>query len=358
MTELTHGSLFSGYEGLGMAVEAALGARTAWVSDVDPGANTVLAHRLPGVRNLGDIVRIPWADVPTVDILSGGTPCQDLSMAGRRAGMSEGTRSNLWAQMREGINTLRPALVVWENVRGALSARADGDLGWTEGLLDERPAAQVPAQEKDHALRALGRVLGDLADLGFDAEWVTLGAADVGAPHKRERVFLLAWPREFTSPADSLRSRGWRGSPQPEQAGGDHALVGPGARGDGGGRDPLNLLPTPRTSDTNGAGKHGDGGMDLRTAATLTDFGRYAPAIKRWEAITGQSAPAPTKPSPRNGKPQLSADFVEWMMGLPQGWVCDSALGLTRRQQLQLLGNGVVPRQAAAAITHMMRRAE
>lgn len=126
--------------------------------------------------------------------------CQDVSQAGARKGMSEGTRSNLWVAMREAVSALRPRYVVWENVRGALSARADSDMGWTEGLLDDRPAERIPTQEKDHSLRALGRVLGDLADLGYDASWTTVPASAVGAPHKRERVFVLAWDQDAPHP--------------------------------------------------------------------------------------------------------------------------------------------------------------
>ena len=98
---LTHGSLFAGMGGLDLAITDVFGATTAWVSDVDPGANAILAHRYPDAPNLGDITRVDWATVEPVDIISGGSPCQDLSTAGRRAGMTPGTRSNLWESMRE-----------------------------------------------------------------------------------------------------------------------------------------------------------------------------------------------------------------------------------------------------------------
>ena len=77
------------------------GARTVWVSDIDKGACKVLAYRYPHAPNLGDITRIDWATVQPVDIFTGGSPCKDLSTAGRRAGMTDGTRSNLWVSMRE-----------------------------------------------------------------------------------------------------------------------------------------------------------------------------------------------------------------------------------------------------------------
>lgn len=182
----TLGSICTGYGGLDLAVEHVMDATTVWVSDIDPGANSVLAARFPDAPNLGDISQVDWAAIPPVDILTGGTPCQDLSSAGKRLGMTEGTRSNLWASMREAIATIRPRYVVWENVRGAFSAYAYSEVELEPGLLGEPYGPARPA------LRALGRVLGDLAELGYDASWTTVAAADIGAPHRRERVFVVA----------------------------------------------------------------------------------------------------------------------------------------------------------------------
>ena len=125
---LTYGSLFSGYGGLDMGVQSVLGGRTLWHCEYDAAPSRILDHHWPDVPNLGDITAVDWTSVPRVDVLTGGSPCQDLSHAGRRAGMTEGTRSNLWVQMREAIAALRPRLVVWENVRGAYSAPADSAL--------------------------------------------------------------------------------------------------------------------------------------------------------------------------------------------------------------------------------------
>ena len=183
------GSLFSGYAGLDMAVASYLGGTTIWHSEIDPGACKILAHHWPEVPNLGDITRIDWASVEPVDVITGGSPCQDVSAAGKRAGMRPGTRSGLWESMREGIAALRPGLVVWENVRGVTSACAHSDLG------DCPRCVGGPGQHQP-VLRALGRVLGDLADLGYDARWFGLRAADVGAPHGRFRIFVTATDSE------------------------------------------------------------------------------------------------------------------------------------------------------------------
>ena len=250
---LTYGSLFTGAGGLEMGVQSVLPGRTLWHSEIDPGACKVLAHRWPDVPNLGDITAVDWATVEPIDILTGGFPCQDVSHAGRRAGLIRGeggTRTGLWAEMLTAIKTLRPRLVVAENVRGLLSARADSDMEpcpWCLGDDDDRPA-----------LRALGAVLGDLADIGYDAWWTGLRAADIGAPHGRFRVFIFAWPADLGVAADARsigRGEGasdWAGpgtAPREGQAGGvgGHYLLGTDASG-------LTLLPTP------GANLGGNGG--------------------------------------------------------------------------------------------------
>ena len=110
-------------------------------------------------------------------------------------------------------------------------------------------------------------------------------------------------------------------------------------------------LPSPRTSDTNGAGHHGTGGPDLRTVvstkASEQDWREYEPAIRRQEAAFGYPAPLPTEPN-KNGKPRLSAAFSEWLMGLEPGWITDTP-GITRNEALKAAGNGVVPQQCEAA---------
>lgn len=182
------GELCAGYGGLALAIEEVFDAETAWVSEFDEAPSKILAHHWPHVPNYGDMTKIDWAAIEPVDIISGGTPCQDLSAAGRRAGMTEGTRSNLWVQMREAIAVQRPRYVVWENVRGAYSAEASSDLEFCPGCMGD------PA-DRGTVLRALGRVLGDLSDLGYDTQWRGLRAADVGACHARFRVFVLAQDR-------------------------------------------------------------------------------------------------------------------------------------------------------------------
>ena len=631
------GSLFSGAGGLDLAVEAVFGATTVWQCEQDKAAAKVLAYHWPNVPNLGDITAVDWNAVEPVDILCGGFPCQDVSAAGKRAGIKDGTRSGLWAVFADAIDALRPSIVIIENVRGLLSAIADRTevdeqqpcvCGWLDrwrgmrasvrveehlsgacdrghdgtgsccpamasqgvgrlanswagsdrqvefgvGVDSDRrgswdipaegsaiPSAEVgpgeagsrsgadsrwtatpaewqwgmelasacrvrsdqaevaPAQREGRAcgdcggfvirdtsdsdmepgtatvgngaggpvLRAAGAVLGDLADLGYDAVWATVAAASVGAPHRRERVFIVATDAAISSgnglqqqdlsaleqrrgnrrprqsgvcdcgdspcgadAADSSRY-GWdEGRPESARlvGGSDAAVSGDelgvallptpttqdGANNGGPSQFqrntlPLNaevtLLPTPRsTSDTNGAGHHGDGGMDLRTTVTLlltpnaqdgngggrysseghqttlpgevrllptpkahdgefgtprttgrpieksthqgtitslektSHWGKYAPAIARWEQIVGP-APAPTEPN-KNGNPRLSAAFSEWLMGWPAGWVTNPDIGISRNDQLRITGNGVVSLQCEYALRYLLSVAE
>lgn len=238
---MKHAELFAGYGGLGLAVEEVFGAELAWYAEFDAAPSKIMARHWPGVPNYGDVTAVDWSAVEPVDIISGGFPCQDVSMAGRRAGMNEGTRSNLWGAMRTAIETIRPTYVVAENVRGLLSATAHSasELEPDDRLLGDRPSVY---------LRALGRVLGDLADLGYDAEWRTIRASDVGAPHRRERVFILAWRRDATT-TNSEGGRAGRGTHALGESEGGRQDAAPrvagGASGGIGATEPVALLPTP-----------------------------------------------------------------------------------------------------------------
>lgn len=334
MSALRLGSLCTGYGGLDAAVGQVLDVETVWHADPDLGAAAILAHHWPHVPNLGDITSVDWEQVQPVDVLAAGFPCQDVSLAGRRAGISDGTRSGLWAHVARAISVLRPRLVVIENVRGLLSASADGDVepcAWCVG----DPGGEPP-------LRALGAVLGDLARLGLDAQWASVRASDVGACHQRERVFLLAWTADTAGAGLGARREGRpRGAAPAHPDGGGLARY---QERDGG--------PQPRQHSLNRLDAVGRGVQP----APPNDWGTYGPAIRRWEQSTGRAAPAPTEPG-RTGNPRLSPHFVEWLMGLPDGHVT-GVPGLTRTQQLRALGNGVVPQQGAAAVRLLLDRAE
>ena len=159
------GSVCTGFAGLDLGVAAVLGGRIAWYCEVDPHACAILGARLPGVPNLGDLRAADFAAAEPVEVLTAGFPCQDISAAGRRAGIDKGARSGLWNNILDTVRLLRPNLVVVENVAA---------LRWKNGGLD--------------------RVLAGLAEAGYDAVWRCVRAADIGAAHRRERVFLCAVP--------------------------------------------------------------------------------------------------------------------------------------------------------------------
>ncbi|MFE9382334.1 DNA cytosine methyltransferase [Streptomyces sp. NPDC007025] len=376
------GSLFTGTGALDLAVQDVYGGDLVWHSQFEPPDKhgkpdrhqwpaQILHRHWPTVPNLGDITAIDWHAVleehGPVDILTGGFPCQDISSAGKRAGLVPGTRSGLWAHMARAISVLRPRLLVIENVEGLLSRKAHRDLGPDSEALDEGTAGGT--------LRALGAVLGDLATLRFDAEWARVAASEVGAPHGRKRVFICAWPA--TEDADRA-ARGERriAAPGQTQERGARADAGrrgraPAANTDGGGRDrhpqrdsrtvePRLAAPqrvdavgrrvqraTP--ADTHGFGR-GPGELDVQPGQPDTEWGAYGPAIRRWEHVLGRRAPRPVDDLGR-----LSPAFTEWMMGLPAGWVVDTP-GITRPAALKALGNGVVRQQAAAALRLLQDR--
>jgi DNA (cytosine-5)-methyltransferase 1 len=389
-------SLCTGYGGLDHAAEDVFDAQLVAVSDIDAGANKILAHRYPDVPNLGDLKRIDWDAWAGVGIMTAGYPCQPFSHAGKRAGTDDPRHIFPW--IVEGIRRLGPRLVLLENVRG-------------------------------HIVLGFPEVLGTLADIGYDARWVCLRASDVGACHNRSRLFIAVTPRdadgaglegwrqgrgragERTAGAPGLGSLGeltrllptpnasdWKG---PNHSGSDAqsanglatlaetALLptpratdgtkgGPNQRGSSGDlmlpSAVMELLPTPAVNDM-GRGKtveawdewtarmktaHGNGnghGPSLEIEAQRSTFGKYAAAIARQEAAFGHPAPPPTEPTGKHGAHRLSPRFVEWMQGCEPGWVTDVP-GLTRNDQLKALGNGVVRQQAAAAIRYITQPLE
>ena len=274
------GSLCTGYGGLDLAVEAHFNAKTIWCAEFDKYASEVIKHHF-NVPNYGNIKTIKWASMPEIDILTAGYPCQPFSHAGERKGTQD--ERHLFPYIAEAISILRPRWVVLENVRGHLS------LGLKE-------------------------VLAKLASIGYDAKWHTVRASHAGAPHRRERVFIVAQPTNTDSIRQPLgqdsSNEDWnQRQPQPQLS-----SVGEIA------------------SDTNDQYQPHNGQMQ--------ELGR------RFTSRRNMQLQTPPPALDQDGK--LNAVFVEYMMGLPLGWITDSAL--SRAQQLKMLGNGVVPQQAELAL--------
>jgi DNA (cytosine-5)-methyltransferase 1 len=351
------GSLCSGYEGIGLGLELALGpVEHTWFVEYDSEPSKILAHRFPGVPNHGDVKHTDWTQVAPIDVLTAGYPCQPFSHAGLRKGADD--PRHLWPGVARAISDLRPRLAFLENVRG-------------------------------HVSLGLDAVLGDLADLGYDTRWGLVPASRAGAAHGRARVFIAATDTQSDpwgllngdSPAAPdahdkrgerrRRARDGRTGPQDSSPldgdatlrlmeGGHDAGVEGGRRSEGAqaqagaghcapaDADRLRLdwvaqqhAPAATRLDSQRRG-HPDGRGDG------PDWGPYAGAVSRWEGVTGRAAPRPTEPAAGGGE-RLAPNFVEWLMGLPAGWVTEVP-GLSRVAQLKALGNGVVPQQAALAL--------
>lgn len=159
---LAVGSLFSGIGGIELGLERTGGFKTIWNCEVDDYASAVLRKHWPDIPNLGDITKVKWENVQRPDTICGGFPCQDISIAGKGRGIVEGKRSGLWSEFAKAIRILRPRYALVENV---------------PMLAD----------------RGLWLVLADLAEMGYDAEWGIVSASDVGANHRRERLFVVAY---------------------------------------------------------------------------------------------------------------------------------------------------------------------
>lgn len=154
------GSLCTGYGGLDLAVEEHFNAETIWCAEYDKHASKIIeAHW--DIPNLGDIKKINWDEVEPVDIITAGYPCQPFSNAGQRKG--EDDPRHLWPEVLQAIRNLRPRYAILENVRGHLTLGFDS-------------------------------VLKDLASIGYDAEWSIVRASEVGAPHQRARLYIVAYP--------------------------------------------------------------------------------------------------------------------------------------------------------------------
>ena len=263
MSSLTYASLASGIGGLDLAVEKVLDAELIWHAEFAKSPAIIHERYWPSINNLQDITTADWSGLERPDILCGGYPCQPFSSAGQRKGFDDSR--NLWPYFQNAIRILRPQLIILENVAAHLS------LGF-------------------------GRVLGDLADLRYDAEWGVFPASEIGAPHRRARVFIIAYT-PGTRCERWERSSAW-------------------SRG--------NIAPN----------------------GNSFPWQKFEPAIRRWESIRGENAPTPLDSR------GLDPKFVEWMMGFSIGWT----EGIARTARLKGLGNAVVPQQGTFAIESLLKR--
>jgi len=300
-------SLFSGIGGLDIAAHAA-GIETVGFCEIEPFAVKVLERRFPGIENHGDITRFtnrrlrelggsPFlrfkcpADYDgTIDVVHGGFPCQDLSVAGKQKGLS-GERSGLWFEMLRVISELRPAYVVAENVRGAVNL-------------------------------ALPAVASGLEGEGYEVWSFVVPASAFGAPHRRERLFVLGVRRDVADAfAERLQRGEWRGAFLEQGA---PALEPASECGEGG------LWPTPSVhGNYNRRGLSANSGDGLATAVKMWPTAQ----AREWKGSSGRSLkgkeidlPTAIKTASIKTSDQLNPAWVEILMGFPLGWTdpdCD-----------------------------------
>jgi len=168
--------LFSGIGGFSLGLERTGGFETVAFCEIEDFPRRVLAKHWPDVPCYRDVRELTAerlaADGIAVDVITGGFPCQDISTAGQQAGIADGTRSGLWSEIVRLACDLRPKFILVENVANLLAGPSDRPGSW------------------------FGRVLGDLASIGYDAEWENIPAAALGAPHRRERIWIAAYPAQ------------------------------------------------------------------------------------------------------------------------------------------------------------------
>ena len=298
------GSLCTGYGGLDMAVEAYFKAETVWCAEYDKHASKLIEERL-GYLNYGDISKINWSNVEPIDILTAGYPCQPFSHAGQRKGVND--ERHMWPYIKEAVSVLRPRWLVLENVRGHLS------LGFKE-------------------------VLKDLAELGYDAKWQIVRASDVGAPHQRARLFIVAYPNSINrgvSSSNDLVTDSTNNRCTSGKSCGSEQTVS---------RVESDGLVTDSNGDACEKSRRG-------TSLLLGESSQEQDKANRNEYRFSSEMDRQEVPNTLD-QGKLNPKFVEYMMGLPNGWVTD--MDLSRTQKLKMLGNGVVPQQAYYALQQLM----
>ena len=236
------------------------------------------------IPNYGDIKAIDWASVEPIDILTAGYPCQPFSHAGYRKGTDD--ERHIFPYILEAISILRPRWVILENVRG-------------------------------HLTLGLKEVLAGLTSIGYDARWQIVRAADAGAPHQRARLFIVAYPNSNACEESRRAIRSVSSETGKILYRSDRTI---------------DRRSNQDASNANDQHKSHDRQMQ--------ELGR------RFTPRCEMHMQEPPDALDQDGK--LNALFVEYMMGLPIGWVTDT--GLSRAQQLKMLGNGVVPQQAKLAL--------
>ena len=327
-------------------------AHTIGFSEIDKYASAVLKYRWPNIQNYGDIKKINWSEVPDFDLLTGGSPCQDLSIAGKRAGLS-GQRSGLFYEFIRAVNEKKPKYFIWENVKGALSSQT----GWD-----------------------FAAVLNEMAEAGYSLWWQVLNAKDFGVPQNRERIFVIGFrdgsPREifFERQNDGIFNKendSDKGSSQAKISGtlkssgavkADDTFIKVVGTLDGGGwekrnesirrvHSPEGLAPTTPTGQGGGVmtkiiqrarGKNNGGEKDICPTISKSSF-EHNNHLSTKDRIR-----------------RLTPTECERLMGLPDGWTSkgimkDEKVEISDSQRYKMCGNGVVVNVVEEIIKNLIK---
>ena len=292
------GSLFSGIGGFDLGLERA-GHTVVWQVEQDEFCRKVLAKHWPNVTRYEDVHDVGRLNLPHVDLICGGFPCQPVSLTGK--GLAQADERWLWPEFARIIRELRPAYVLLENVPGLL-------------------------------VRGFGDVLGDLAALGYDAEWFVLSAADMGAPHLRRRAFVVA----------HANGAGLGEQRRAEPASPEHATperCGEGVADTEGERQ--------REGRPGRVAAHGERGRDT-TREPLADADGWGREVEREPELAGLESARGYEPDGRGTNRQLH-DAEDTGCGW---WSTEPDVGRVahgvpaRVDRLRALGNAVVPQVA------------
>lgn len=241
---MTLGSLFDGSGGFPLA-GALSGIRPVWAAEVEPYPIAVTRSRLPMMQHLGSVTEVHGDKVQPVDVITFGSPCQDLSVAGKRAGIHEGQRSNLFfeairiiKEMRAATNGRYPTFAVWENVPGAFSSNQGEDFRCVlEEFVKIRGGGYTVPRPDKGKWKSAGEILGD----GYSVAWRQLDAQYWGVPQRRKRIYLVADFADGRAGEILFEREGLRGHPAPGRATGQGAAAdAPGSTGGSRGIECLN----------------------------------------------------------------------------------------------------------------------
>lgn len=272
--------IFSGIGGFSLGLEKA-GMETIAFCENNKFCQGVLKshwHDIPVFSDVRDLCKKELSHLPTIDVIAGGFPCQDISVAGKQAGI-QGKRSGLWKEFKRLIDEVKPKYAIIENVANLRS-------------------------------RGLSRVLKDLWEIRYDAEWHCIPASAFGAPHRRDRIWIITYPTCFSKSRLSIRKEKRQSTP----------------------RDDCKNASNTNCKRLQGHGEH-------REVSTICTQKAFNTSASKSRANSWRKEPVARLANTKNNNIRLNPDWVEWLMGYPVGWTKQGAF----KERLQGLGNAVVP---------------